>query len=101
MKQEGTEHFKAERWAEARASYVSALGRLPKRRIAEPKATLPDPEADAEREGGNTDKGKEKVEKELDGQELKPLTGLQLECAKARAILNANIGACHVKLVSN
>lgn len=100
MKQEGTEHFKAERWAEARASYVSALGRLPKRRIAEPKATLPDPDADAEREGGNTDKGKgkKKVEEE---QELKPLTGLQLECAKARAILNANIGACHVKLVSN
>lgn len=103
MKQEGTEHFKAERWAEARASYVSALGRLPKRRIAEPKATVPDPEANAGREGGSSDKGKgkEKEEQELDEQELKPLTGLQLECAKARAILNANIGACHVKLVSN
>jgi hypothetical protein len=25
----------------------------------------------------------------------------QAECAKARAVLNANIGACHVKLVSH
>lgn len=104
MKQEGTEHFKAERWAQARASYISALGRLPKRRLAEPKTTVPGTDASAERESGeggaSSDKGKGKEKEELDEPESKPLTGLHLECAKARAILNANIGACHVKLVS-
>jgi hypothetical protein len=29
-----------------------------------------------------------------------PLSELEQDCAKARSVLNGNIGACHVKLVS-
>lgn len=29
-----------------------------------------------------------------------PLSELEQECAKSRSVLHANIGACHVKLVS-
>ena len=36
-----------------------------------------------------------------EGAEQPPkLTGIYLELAKARSVLNANIGACHLKLVS-
>ena len=104
LKKEGTDHFKAERWDQALASYKSAVGRLPKRRVVEPKATQSDPEQEADETqdvNGTDEKGKQKDEdKDVDEPEPVVLTGLQLECAQARAILNANIGACHVKLVS-
>ena len=39
-------------------------------------------------------------EEDGDDDEEKPkLVGIDLEVAKARSVLNANIGACHVKLV--
>ncbi|KLO06777.1 TPR-like protein [Schizopora paradoxa] len=92
LKQEGTAHFKAGSWAEALASYRSGLGRLPKRR--EVKTKQPARNNDSE-----VKKDEEKEETEGEGEE--PLTGQDLEVAKLRSVLNANIGACHVKLGEN
>ncbi|CAL1695387.1 unnamed protein product [Somion occarium] len=69
LKAEGNDHFRAKSWDEALAQYRSALGHLPKR------------------------KGKQRETDEVE--EPEPLAS---ECAKARAVLNANIGACYVKL---
>jgi hypothetical protein len=51
-----------------------------------------DPENDAR-------KTKEDTKDALGKLEVKELSDLEKECARARSILNANIGACHVKLV--
>lgn len=107
-KAEGTEFFRAKQWDEALVSYRAALTILPAR--MEPKSTP-------------MSKGKERIVPDLednldigpslDASESKPdtsaelipeiqdipLTGPEAECAKARAILNGNIGACYVKLV--
>ena len=101
LKLEGTEHFRAQEWPQALAKYKSALARLPKR----PSIEEPLPYEQATEPGGTGEETDEapSSEKKEDGEKAKveplPLTGLQLECAKARAVLNANIGACHVKLV--
>ncbi|KAL5494704.1 hypothetical protein ACEPAI_165 [Sanghuangporus weigelae] len=94
LKQEATDHFRAENWAQALATYTMALGRLPKR-VQEPKPyeAPPDPDAFAE-SSAEREENKENDEKP----EPPPLTGIELDCAKLRAVLNANIGACHVKL---
>ncbi|VDB99846.1 unnamed protein product [Peniophora sp. CBMAI 1063] len=90
-KQEGTDHFRARRYAEALVAYQSALGLLPRR--LEQRAQ---------------DKGKERAviapetdpsdEDAEESSPVAPLSPLEQDCAKARAVLNANIGACHVKL---
>lgn len=88
LKQEGTEHFKAGSWAQALASYRSALGRLPKR-VEKSKAPVRPPNDDEEDDDDKENKPEE-------GEE--PLTGLELEVVKLRSVLNANVGACHFKL---
>lgn len=89
LKAEGNEYFRGKRWDEALAQYRSALGNLPKRKEKRPD-TQPLDESDS-----NSDKGKgREVEEEVE--EIDPL---DTECARARAVLNANIGACYVKLV--
>lgn len=104
LKQNGNEQFRAKQWNEALATYRSALGRLPVR-----KAKLL----------ATNEKGKEKETSDRLDQEVVESTsgsddneqsstsvpepeviGVEAECAKARATLNANIGACYVKLVS-
>lgn len=50
--------------------------------------------ADGEAGQVNAEKAEEKVEKKA-----VKLSPLEMECAKARSVLNANIGACHIKLV--
>lgn len=45
-----------------------------------------------------TDAGDEPPDPDL---EPTPLSETEQDCAKARSILNGNIGACHVKLVSS
>lgn len=105
LKLEGNEHFRKQSWDEALAVYRSALGRLPRRKIrAQAQTTQRDP----------ADKGKGKARDtgdsdEEDGQNsssdtlVDPLepepSELEREIAKARAVLNSNIGACYVKLV--
>lgn len=41
----------------------------------------------------------EKEDKAEEKEEPVKLSPLEMECAKARSVLNANIGACHIKLV--
>ncbi|KAI5122346.1 hypothetical protein M0805_004104 [Coniferiporia weirii] len=102
LKKEGTVHFKAGLWAQALATYTSALGRLPKRAVAEPAPpkSIPEPDIDVEDPIGDEDSTRSgaKEKESAPAPEPVPLTGLALDCAKARSVLNANIGACHVKL---
>ena len=93
LKSEGNDHFREKRWNEALAQYRSALGHLPKRK--EKKQLSPQHTEDTESEGGpDADKGKQR-ETEYTEQADPMLT----EYARRRAVLNANIGACYVKLV--
>ncbi|THH30061.1 hypothetical protein EUX98_g4117 [Antrodiella citrinella] len=101
LKLEGNEHFKNQSWHEALGVYRSALGRLPKRKLPRPARLQ-----EQEREDG---KGKGKARDDEEDDEvpesslpvLEPpveLSELERECAKARAVMNSNIGACYVKL---
>jgi len=89
LKSEGTEYFRASRWTNALQSYRRALARLPPRKS----------------HAKHLDKGKGKdgndeelCKSDKDGIDEQALTPLEHDCAKARAILSSNIGACHVKL---
>ncbi|KAI8980667.1 TPR-like protein [Trametes punicea] len=98
LKQEGNEHFRARRWDEALASYRAALGRLPKR--SEP-ARIDDKGKARATDESDDDEAPEKDSQRPESTPMaqqESLTGVQLECAKARAVLNANIGACYMKL---
>ena len=115
LKQEGTSYFKEQNWKQAIATYTCALGQLPKRVVYKKGASDGNTTAKASAEGEDEDGGSkveynvEKPEEQLAGEDedrkegaeqpLK-LTGIYLELAKARSVLNANIGACHLKLVS-
>jgi hypothetical protein len=73
-------------------AYRAGLGRVPKRREAEIQSTV-DVDDDTPLSEEDRDESSPK-EDEI------PMTPEETECAKARAVLNANIGACFVKLVS-
>ncbi|OCH95778.1 TPR-like protein [Obba rivulosa] len=100
LKAEGNEHFRAKQWEEALSKYRSALGHLPKRKQREQtpdagkgKGREVDPEDEPEYEATESPANAETAETE----EV-PLTEAEVKCAKARAVLNANIGACYVKI---
>lgn len=98
LKLEGNVHFKAGQWDEALVSYRTALACLPVRKgRGKGKETQErNPPSDDEEEGTDIPKETEIRESE----ELESNDEGQAEYAKARAVMNANIGACHVKLVS-
>lgn len=94
LKLEGNELFKATKWNEALVSYRTALSQLPPQKQS----------ANSEPDQADIDSSESRQQ---------PLTGdpsvgavqdipstLDSECAKARAVLYANIGACLSKLVS-
>lgn len=94
LKQEGNESFRASRWSEALVSYRTALSRLPRRQKQPPsESRLQDDTSDH----GGARSSSSKVPTEQPEPENIP-SELEAECAKARAVLNANIGACLVKL---
>ncbi|KAJ7293298.1 hypothetical protein C8J57DRAFT_1041987 [Mycena rebaudengoi] len=98
FKSEGNDHFRARRWEEALVAYRAGLEQLPLRRLPKTQPTPEDDDAppieDTESENQTT-KADETDAKE----EQNPMTPEEeTECAKARAVLNANIGACYVKL---
>lgn len=98
QKQEGNEHFRAKRWNEALFAYRNGLGQLPRRRRHDPIQKEED-EADSRSSSPQPEvlgKGKAQ-EPQVDETEE---SETDRECAKVRAVLNSNIGACHVKLVS-
>jgi hypothetical protein len=83
QKQEGNDHFKANDYGSALTAYRLAIGLLPRgKREHEPPQT-------------------QHEENEEQGEPLAPIPGSELDtrCAKARAVLNANIAACFIKLV--
>ncbi|KAJ8596540.1 TPR-like protein [Rhizopogon salebrosus TDB-379] len=92
LKQEGNESFRASSWSEALVSYRTALSRLPKRKK---QPVSPDSLQD-----GTSDEGTQSSSSNGPTQEegSNALSELEVECAKTRAVLNANIGACLVKL---
>ncbi|PIL31618.1 hypothetical protein GSI_06320 [Ganoderma sinense ZZ0214-1] len=100
LKQEGNDHFRAKRWDEAIALYRSALGHLPKR----PQLSTSTADADshdddsAVSQSENGSNSKVPAQEAMQGQQPPP-SELDINCAKARAVLNANISACYVKLV--
>ncbi|PAV22752.1 TPR [Pyrrhoderma noxium] len=112
LKQEGTSYFKEQNWKQAITTYTCALGQLPKRVVYKKGAdgnTTAKASAEGEDEDGsskveyNVEKPEEQLagedEDRKEGVEQPPkLTGIYLELAKARSVLNANIGACHLKL---
>ena len=124
LKAEGNDAFRAKEWSEALLAYRNALARLPRRkrestkskgkRRATPDANDDDesrsasPSAKRDDDKGTSTKEKDVSDDEDEGQEeddepeddADPVPEeMRAECAKARAVLNANIGACYVKLV--
>ncbi|KAG2368233.1 TPR-like protein [Suillus spraguei] len=97
LKQEGNESFRASIWNEALVSYRTALSRLPRR-----KSQLPSPnnsQDDTSDHGGARSASSGKVPiREEEPEPANIPSELEAECARARAVLNANIGACLVKL---
>ncbi|KAJ3480878.1 hypothetical protein NLI96_g8049 [Meripilus lineatus] len=93
LKQEGNEHFRAKRWDEALAAYRTALGQLPKR-AASSSAKGKHPEGPDEPEGEGDGDSVALSETSAKG-DISNLSDSEKESAKARSILNANIGACY------
>ena len=95
LKQEGNEYFRAKSWNEALTAYRRGLGRLPKRKVSKGKEKVVI-EHDEDLEVPQ----QEPTDKDKDPEGITDATPpLDIDCAKARAILNANIGACYVKMV--
>lgn len=111
MKLEGNEHFRQNRWTEALASYRTALSHLPQRKAKTGPPSFDGRDVPVEALGENTPLDdsipptKTEEAPKVDKESGKPTLGSEeLECevhpaAKARAVLNANIGACYVKMV--
>ena len=99
LKVEGNDHFRAGRWREAIAAYESALLELPKTVSAPPQ--VPPPFRENTSSEGDENESSKPAEGVSTISESSLLPAEANECAKARAILNANSGACYVKLVSN
>ena len=94
MKQEGNNHFRSKAWEEALAQYKSALCHLPRRKPKSPREPVETPEpSDPEVAGTPT-------LEPLSATLPKPANEERPEIVKVRAVLNANVGACYVQLVS-
>lgn len=87
IKARGSEYFRLGKWNEALQDYQKALSLVPRR----PSET---PSRNNKGKGRETDTTEENKEVSKTS-----LSELEQECAKARAVLNGNIGACYVKLV--
>ncbi len=100
LKQEGNDHFRSKRWDEALAAYRSGLGRIPKRKENKTRRKPTDAQVDDQDDPGT--KGASGGSSDIQEVAAEPEpTELEVECAKTRAVINANIGACYVKLVSS
>ncbi|KAJ4494330.1 TPR-like protein [Lentinula lateritia] len=96
LKGEGNDHFRARRWEEALAAYRSALGRLPKHKpIPKSERNIDIDELSPASNSSGQSSNENPARNEVDET---PLTEEEMQVAKARSVLNANIGACYVKL---
>ena len=103
-KQEGNDCFRAGKWNEALVAYRSALNSLPKRPTksrpdtSELDETLgQDPSTKPEPKGSSDDEGEKEPVVDVSSPAV---TESEKESVRLRSVLNANIGACFVKLVS-
>jgi hypothetical protein len=101
LKQDGNDYFRTKQWDQALNAYRSALGRLPKR-----PRTKPNPNDSENTRLTDEDRGQESESaaeipssSESTPEEIPEPTELEKQCAKARAVMNANVGACYVMLV--
>jgi hypothetical protein len=94
LKQEGNNHFRFKAWEEALAQYKSALGHLPRREREPPRepVELPEP-SDLEVTDVSSSEPRSATPPQSRNEEPP-------EVVKARAVLNANVAACYVQLVS-
>ncbi|KAH9944090.1 TPR-like protein [Epithele typhae] len=97
LKLEGNEHFRGKRWDEALAAYRSALGYLPRRPEAIPPEASDSRGVDDDDLPGPSD-GAVPLGDQPNCPTSAPPAEIEVESAKARAVLNANIAACFVKL---
>jgi len=100
LKLEGNVHFREKQWHEALVSYRNGLARLPPRKVRQKgkeRAKKEELDPSSDDDATDTPKSPETTENE-DTAEVEADDEGQVECAKARAVMNANIGACHVKL---
>ena len=98
MKTEGNGNFRAQEWSAALVSYRTGLSKLPARKeLGKTKGKGKEKAANGDDDGDSAGDSKPDPDQ---NDEVQPISAVEAECAKARAVLNANIGACHVKLVS-
>ncbi|CAK5264996.1 unnamed protein product [Mycena citricolor] len=88
FKTQGNDHFRAKAWSSALSCYQSGLEALPRRPEKPEKA---DAHADVDDDENDPPTTQEPTQPE-------PPTPEELEYAKARSVLNSNIGACYLKL---
>ncbi|KAF5368341.1 hypothetical protein D9758_002423 [Tetrapyrgos nigripes] len=107
LKNEGNDHFRAKRWEEALAAYRSGVGNLPKRkstRSSQKSSSREDDPDSAEKDDAGPSSSSSSQDAERPSQEAKQDSEPQEEDSedpeliKIRAVLNANIAACYVKL---
>lgn len=103
LKQEGNELFKKGEWTEALVAYRTALGHVPPKTPPLDEPVNGDPSADDNtRTGSRRDEIPDDAPPSPSPPPPKPpISESEAECAKARAVLHANIAACLVKLVSS
>ncbi|KXN89846.1 Tetratricopeptide repeat protein 1, partial [Leucoagaricus sp. SymC.cos] len=99
-KTEGNDYFRKGDWQEALSAYESAIAYVPQKQISlEDKRSDPPQELGDARERdveGDTEFPRDPPAADGSEDDLDPET--EKACAKLRAILNANIGACYVRL---
>ena len=93
LKQEGNDHFRSKAWEEALAQYKSALGYLPRRKREPPQEPVESTEP------SNVEVGDTSSSDALPATPPRPKNEDSPQIVKARAVLNANVAACHVQLV--
>lgn len=104
LKAQGNDLFRSRQWNEALVAYQSGLGQLPKRKERKPSGNVEDVGGFVDREEEKeeesaVDKGVATISEPPSPVQPSTPTEKDVFCAKARAVLNANIGACYVKLV--
>lgn len=101
IKLEGNDHFRAKQWNEALVSYRTALAHLPSRKEPATKKKKDRKVSSPSDDEADTAANEPTVQdSEKDTTEELPRDELEVDCAKARSIINANIAACYVKLAS-
>ncbi|KAG5648125.1 hypothetical protein DXG03_006079 [Asterophora parasitica] len=100
LKTEGNDHFRAARWNEALVAYRSGLSNLPRRIEAVDYGPADGDNSSEEAPAEEVIKEGEHLVSTDDPLSPSLLDDLDKSCAKLRAVLNANIGACYVKLVN-